>query len=367
MLQTMKQCSTNICIQDPEWPDSRYLLEEILVAAKGASSGIGAFAFASAAGINLLLKDSAFVKFLSKAPFELIVGIDAITDTGALDALSANVALHRNLTTRVFFGSLPGSTFHPKMCWFRQSSRGTCLVGSGNLTSGGLRGNYEAFSVSTLSRNEMRKSDELWQSWLLFHASKLLPLDDPKVRKKAKENANNNRSLAKVQRDILVEGRNGSLSVGRPKSSGAEVLIAEIPRSGPRWNQANFDLHTFNTYFGATPGKTQRIILTHIDPHGIQGPQEVRPSVSVKSHNYRFELNAAANLDYPTEGRPIAVFVKVATRTFRYRLLLPGTQIHSAASKFLDRKCTEKVGQVRRFVTTIDYVRQTAFFRKLAD
>jgi HKD family nuclease len=367
MVKATKQSSTNICIQDPEWDDSRYLLEEILVAAKGASSGVGAFAFASAAGINLLLKDLDFAKFLSKAPFELVVGIDAITDTNALDALSANVALHPNLTTRVFFGSLSGSTFHPKMCWFRQFSRGTCLVGSGNLTAGGLRGNYEAFSVSTLSRNEMRKSDDMWQSWSLFHAAKLLPLDDPNVRNKAKENSRKNRILAKEQREILVEGRNGSLSVGRPKSSGAEVLIAEIPRSGTRWNQANFDLHTFNRYFGATPGKTQRIILTHIDSRGTSGPQEVRPSVSVKSHNYRFELDAAANLDYPTEGRPIAIFVKVATRTFRYRLLLPGTLIHSAASKFLDREGTEKVGHVRRFVTDIDRVRRTAFFRKLAD
>ena len=49
------------------------------------------------------------------------------------------------------------------------------------------------------------------------------------------------------------------------------VLIAEIPKSGDRWNQANFDLETFRNYFGAIPGHTQRIILTHIDSEGRVG------------------------------------------------------------------------------------------------
>jgi len=366
-MRTTKQSAMTICFQDPEWDDSSYLLEEILLAAKGAISGIGFFAFASAAGINLLLKDPDFVKFLSKASFDLIIGIDAITDTGALDALAANVALYPNLKPRVFFGSLPGSIFHPKLCWFRQSSRGTCLVGSGNLTSGGLRSNYEAFALCTMSRNEMRASDELWKAWSACHASKLLTLDNPDVRKKAKENAKENSKRTQKKREILVEGKDGSISVGRPKTFGAEVLIAEIPRSGSRWNQANFDLHTFTRYFGAKPGKTQRIILTHIDAAGISGPQEIRPSVSVKSHNYRFELDAAANLNYPAKGRPIAIFAKVATRTFRYRLLMPGTQLHSAASKFLNHEEVGKPGQVRRALTTIEHVRKALFFRKLAD
>jgi hypothetical protein len=367
MPRTVKPPSITICFQDPEWDESSYLLEEILLASKGAISGIGLFAFASAAGINLLLRDPDFVKFLSKASFDLIIGIDAITDTNALDALSANVVLHPNLRPRVFFGSLPGSIFHPKLCWFRQSTYGTCLVGSGNLTAGGLRGNYEAFSLCSMSRREMHASDEMWKVWSACHATKLFPLDNPGVRRKAAENARTNRRQRRKQHEILVEGKGGSVSVGRPKSTGAKVLIAEIPRSGSRWNQANFDLNTFTRYFGATPGKTQRIILTHIDAAGLSGPQEIRPSVSVKSHNYRFELEAAANLNYPSKGRPIAVFAKVATRTFRYRLLMPGTKLHSAASRFLDQNEAVKPGQVRRALTTIERVRKVPFFRRLAD
>ncbi len=44
-----------------------------------------------------------------------------------------------------------------------------------------------------------------------------------------------------------------------------EVLIAEIPRSGNRWKQANFDIDTFQNFFGATPGdNSQRILLRNI-------------------------------------------------------------------------------------------------------
>jgi hypothetical protein len=65
--------SLHTCIQDPAWPDSSYLLEEILIASQGATSGAGAFAFASEAGIKLLFHDSDFQKFLSKYPLPSLI------------------------------------------------------------------------------------------------------------------------------------------------------------------------------------------------------------------------------------------------------------------------------------------------------
>ena len=50
---------------------------------------------------------------------------------------------------------------------------------------------------------------------------------------------------------------------------------------------------------------------------------EVRPSVSVRSQNYRFELEAAAGLTYPNSGRPIGVFVRLSTRMFIYKIYMP--------------------------------------------
>jgi hypothetical protein len=154
--------------------------------------------------------------------------------------------------------------------------------------------------------------------------------------------------------------------VGRSRHDSDAVLVAEIPRGGSRWNQANFNLETFRGFFGASPGKTQRIILTHIAIDGTAGNQEIRPSVSVKSNNHRFELEAASGLAYPSKGRPIAIFVRVATRTFRYRLLMPGDLGYRQAARFLNQRAPQDGNQMQRFVTTVKEVRNKIFLRKLA-
>jgi hypothetical protein len=340
-------------------------LEEILTACEGASSGAGAFAFASAAGVNLVFEDPEFSALLAHSPFDLIVGVDAITDTKALDAIQAISVANPKLKARAFLGTKSGSLFHPKICWFRHSFGGVCLVGSGNLTPGGLRGNCEVFFVVKFGPTQMRAFDRMWESWTDFHASELLPLNDPKVRKKARENAKRRRR-GKQDSDILVERGKGKVVVGPARRENAKVLIAEIPRGGSRWNQANFDLGTFRTFFGASPGRTQRILLTHVDVLGHLGPQEIRPSVAVKSHNYRFELDAASGLEYPAKGRPIAIFVRVATRTFRYRLLMPKTQGYREASNYLEKHASQQANRVRRLLTNIRALRRAPFFRKLA-
>jgi len=354
------------CIQDPAWEDSTYFLEEILVASKGALDGVGAFAFASQAGIKLLLEDVDFVRFLSKSKFNLIVGVDAITDTKALNTIAECLSQNPKLTARVFLGKVPRVTFHPKLCWFRHRHSGRTLVGSGNLTPGGLRGNCEAFSITDLSKQQLNEWDQKWTSWSVFHKSDLLSIDDPRVVARAAENALANKARKKPQGEILLEEPNGRISVGRSRHDSDAVLIAEIPRGGSRWNQANFNLETFRGFFGASPGKTQRIILTHIAVDGTAGSQEIRPSVSVKSNNHRFELEAASGLRYPLKGRPIAIFVRIATRTFRYRLLMPGDPGHRQAEQFLNQCAPRDGNQMQRFVTTVKEVRNKTFLKRLA-
>jgi hypothetical protein len=354
-----------VCIQDPSWPDSVYLLEEIFEACDGASQGAGVFAFASAGGVKLLLNDPTFKDFLSKSTFELVVGVDAVTDNAALDALAACVAADGNLKVQVFLDESATSLFHAKMCWFRHQRQGKWLVGSGNLTAGGLRGNCEAFTTTHLDEVGHASSEKAWRAWLRFHSRHLLPIDDPAVRKRALQNSGVELGARGKQRSVIIEDPKGNLSVGEPQTSSAEVLIAEIPRSGGRWNQANFDLNTFREFFGARPGRTQRIILTHIGSDGRVGLQEVRPSVAVRSHNYRFELEAAAGLPYPTEGRPIGIFVRIATRTFRYRLLMPGTRLYAQTNRFLSTHSLQVGTRVRRLVTSLAALKGNTFLSGL--
>lgn len=356
-----------ICIQDPSWVDSAYLLEEILRVCEEATGGAGMFAFASAGGVKLLLQDPVFANFLSKSPCDIVVGVDAITDILALDTLATCEAGHAKLKVNVFLGSTEAPFFHPKICWFRHRKGGVCLVGSGNLTAGGLRGNCEAFSIVQLDSTQQQALEKNWASWLNFHAKDLLPIDHLKVRERAALNSGRETNKGKEGQNVIIEDDKGKISVGPPKSVAAAVLRAEIPRSGNRWNQANFDLKTFKSFFGATPGHTQRIILTHISDEGAEGPQEVRPSVAVSSHNYRFELEAAAGLGYPSHGRPIVVFVRVTTRTFRYRLLMPGTRKHRLASKYLKTHTSFASNHVRRLVTDVKALSRAKFFGGLTD
>ena len=131
------------------------------------------------------------------------------------------------------------------------------------------------------------------------------------------------------------------------------VLVAEIGSGGKkesRWSQVNFDKTSFKNYFGATPGGasgTYRIMLKNVNSVGVLSETETRPSVSVKSHNWRFEINAAKGLAYPTGGnRPYVIFIEVATRSFIYELIMPGDKRYPEVNKLV------KAWKVTNGVTT---------------
>jgi len=72
---------------------------------------------------------------------------------------------------------------------------------------------------------------------------------------------------------------------------------------------------------------------------------ENRQSVSVKSKNYRFELDAASGLDYPTNGRPIGVFIKVSTRIFMYHLFMPSDPMHFEILNWMNANWSGKLAK----------------------
>lgn len=130
-----------------------------------------------------------------------------------------------------------------------------------------------------------------------------------------------------------------------------QILVAEIPKANTRWNQANFDKHSFEHFFGMSKTSSQLAILRHVEANGTLGQEERRPGVAVKSQNYRLELQAAAGLAYPAGGRPIAVFVKLAELSFRYRLLMPRDQGHAAADSLLRELWRGRSDRMRRVET----------------
>lgn len=344
-------------IQDPTDQQAPVLHERMLEICKGATYGAGAFAFMTREGIDLLLKDEEFKGLATRGTFDIIVGVDEVTNVRALEALQEVSRELPGLTAKVFYHDLTQSMFHPKFCWFRHQTKGFLIVGSGNLTARGLRGNWEAFAIGELDLNAADALEAQWTRWVEMHTAHLRPLDDENVRFRAALNVQRQRPRGPAR----IPGEKESEPTEEPLPALTQlhqVLVAEIPRGSRRWSQANFDLNSFRTFFGAQPDAVQRVVLQHVEASGSLGSLESRPSVAVKSHNFRFELAAGARLPYPEAGRPIAVFVEIAPRVFRYRLLMPDDPQHKIMNAFLDAQWIGRSDRLRRVITTTDVLQQ---------
>ena len=373
-------------IQDPTYSKSSYLHEALISSCVGGVTGGGAYAFASKDGIELLIEDDNFKQFLKTGQFTLIVGMDDITNIYSVETLKRMQEKYTgHLIIKAYIHNSKGSTFHPKYSWFAKPDGGSLVIGSGNLTQKGLRQNREAYAIETMTPEETKNVVNEWNEWLNHSKPFLFDLDEDIVNAYAEQNTERMRAIIGIQKQKgtkadadrllkyleLLSGQPDikkyavSKKVSGTKKSeidkeaviygedldidlpywtvflNSEVLIAEIPKSGSRWQQVNFDKNSFENFFGATCGENgvYRILFRNMGHDGILHDVEVRPSVSVSSQNYRFELDAAKGMDYPSgKERPIGVFVKVSPRDFMYELLMPGDEAYGACVEVLDSK-----------------------------
>lgn len=322
-----------------------YLLEHLLIESIGAERGGGIFAWANTNGVKSLFDDDAFDEFLLAGNFRLFVGTDSITDPPAVDKLIEISTKRPRLDARAFM-SPTTSLFHPKLAWFEHQNHLSLIVGSGNLTMGGLRSNWEAFVSLKLTGSDRREALSKIEDFLTSVTDHLLPITDPRVRARAERNTGNERSLRATSPTAPTRATIAS--------SVEEVLVAEIPKAGNRWAQANFDLENYEGFFGAKVGSQRRISLHHVDSRGAVDEVESRPSVEVASQNYRFELAAARGLAYPASGSPIGVFLRLATGEFLYTLLLPGDAGFSDVDRLLEDHWHGRADRKRRLRFTAD-------------
>jgi hypothetical protein len=325
-----------------------YLLEHLLLESMGAQRGGGIFAWANAGGVKSLLEDDAFDEFLLTGNFRLFVGTDSITDPPAVERLIEISTRRPRLEVRAFM-SPTSSLFHPKLAWFEHEGHLGLIVGSGNLTMGGLRSNWEAFALLKLTGKERADALAQIEAFLTGVTDHLLPISDPRVLERAERNSGNERNL-RTPLPTPTPKPDASASVD-------EVLIAEIPKAGDRWAQANFDQENYEGFFGAKVGSQRRISLHHVDSAGTLGEVESRPSVEVASQNYRFELSAARGLSYPTQGSPIGVFLRLTTGEFLYSLLLPGDSGYEEVDALLSANWHGRADRKRRVRFSVDQVR----------
>lgn len=318
-----------------------YLLERLLQCAKTATRGGAIVAWATESGSRLFLADPVTKMMYERGRFDLIVGTDSITDTNSIRYLRELEEECPGLFARALVHDQP-SLFHPKFYWFETLGSVSVFVGSGNLTSGGLKRNWEAFSLTVLEGAQGSTFLKYVATWKEQNLSLLRELNDPEVLLRAAENDNVPRPIARRAHDDHAD--ESALLAER-------VLIAEIPKSGNRWKQANFDKATYEGFFGAKVGSQRRIVLFEVDVNGTVGPMESRPSVEVASQNYRFELAGARGL-YPSIGRPIAIFRRTPSGDFFYSILMPGDINYPSIDQFLTTIAGPAGRTMRRTETT---------------
>jgi len=315
-----------LILQDPTNDKSTTLLESISEALKSASSLSAMFSFVSKSGVDLITKESNFHRVASSGGIDLIVGVDAVTNAKAIDAL---VILHQQypqIRIRALMNPKPSGLFHPKFAFTEANGGGFQITGSGNLTEGGLLRHWEAYSFDRLDARQLAETKLTFDGWVGRHSASLLRIEDPLVRDRAQKN-----TVSAVIGDLPTliahpdEDKDEDTDAEQVVSNDARVLIAQIPKSGNRWNQANFDIDNFRDFFGVGDDVAKRLwVFRYVNHDGTMAEYEpLRPPVPVASDNFRFELKAAAGQPYPTGGRPIGVFVRMAARLYFYRLLMP--------------------------------------------
>lgn len=102
--------------QDPSWDKSISVDKQVSALWAGGKFGAGASAFASVGGIELMLGDEEFRKFIQKGKFILIVGAESITNPSAVRKLREYNKKYKNLSIKAYIGEGKG-IFHPKYNW----------------------------------------------------------------------------------------------------------------------------------------------------------------------------------------------------------------------------------------------------------
>ncbi|MGV3713016.1 phospholipase D family protein [Pseudolysinimonas sp.] len=311
-------------LQSPGSDDK--LIDVLAQQAATATRGGGAFAWATAGGVEALFETDAFQELLGRGSFDLVVGTDSITDARAVSRLAGYVADHPSLTVSMKVND-SGALFHPKFSWFESEDELTLVVGSGNLTVSGLNSNWEAFLVHEFTGDDAGAQLARIQAWIELQRDSLHPTDAPEVLVRVADNAGWEKSIRTARRATRSPGS---------APAAEEWLVAELPKNRNGFSQADMSRKVFVDFFGYQDAPRE-ILLAEVT---ASGDAQIQPTTLRRksSSNYYFELPAARGFSYPTDGRPIAVFARSALDTFYYALTVPDDPGHAELSALLDEK-----------------------------
>ncbi len=266
----------------------------------------------------------------------LLVGIDAITNRDTLARLQELEQKHEHLSVQVFWNPT-NALFHPKVARFEYpDGRRSIIVGSGNLTPGGLRQNFEAFSVMRAAANETLDVSS-WDRFLTDHADDIRAIDEDALIRAARNIVRGRQRRRDIEPQSSVQAvpkpatAEQTTEIELPVGRTDRFLVARVPKAGGRWHQIHFNVAVIEQFFRVQHSTTQRVYLVECRQDGTFGDQEVRPCVySETNKNLKIEIASHHGEPYPDAGQPIAVYRELQARSFAYMLLMPGDQGYNA-------------------------------------
>ena len=295
--------------------------------------------------------------------------------------------------------------FHPKIYLFENTDIFTLIVGSNNLTTMGLVKNIECSLLIKDTKGEHTVHNDFYIYWKSIldgvdsnlmtitqglidqlYAAKLIPTEcersdryDNGRDRMTNRNISFNGTKIQPNPDGFIPKRRRVMAKRVTKAAdassadvlaetpdeeplivnGEEVLIAEIG-GGPRWKQVNFPVEIFENFFGAVRGDNDYTIeFRNIAQDGSLGGVEVRQAVSVRSHNYRFELHCAETEGpYPGNNkRPIGLFIKIDNNRYLYQVLLKGHPAYKKIKDYLyNESSMRRRGELHRQIVHIEAI-----------
>lgn len=353
-------------------------------------------AFASYGGVSALTKyiEEGKAKGMK---IKVVIGVDQkATSKEALEEV-----LTWDVDARIYHTS-SNNIFHPKVYLFENRDIFTLIVGSNNLTVPGLVQNIECSLLIKDTIDPSSVHDDFYRYWkgildgtethlypltkkLIndLYKDKIITSDEQRSKRyddgtDKKEDTKKEaitfkkatiqkfpdgfrpKRLVKVKQ--VKTSKKATKEVEKSVKIDSAVLIAEIPKSGNRWKQANFSQNVFEDFFGATKGdNSYKVRLTNIKKDGTLGEATESQSVTVSSKNYRFELRCdETNLPYPSgNDRPIGLFVKEDAQNYMYQVLMPSDDAYKKIKDYLYLETANQKGRkdlMRRHIADVEAI-----------
>lgn len=334
-----------------------------------------------------------------------LIGID---QHGATEEGLA-LALELFSETRVYHDSSPSRTFHPKFYVVEGAGRARAIVGSGNLTVGGLYENYEVAVGLELNLSEAADRDLLddlrtwWdQRWDEPGASVTLSrrmierlIADPNVavvpeawgppRRPGKSRpgkhggsvfgspvkgltsapaAPKRAAAAAVppidESDGVVTARARPTVPSTTRGDARRVLAAGLPRD--RWGQAGFNAEVADDFFDVR-ANGDLISAEGIDRKGRSTGNATRRLIfpATSNQNHRIELPEPEGRTRPSAGTPIVLALELDQRQFRYMYLMPGDPGYKAIEREIANRSAvgrNRLPSTKRVYLTLGELRQ---------